>query len=60
MGRVASQPVDLPRPGIEPMSPGLAGGFLTTGPPGKSLPFLFLFHKIVYLSAGNRWHIQMG
>ena len=27
---------DLPRPGIEPMSPALAGGFLTTGPPGKS------------------------
>ena len=27
---------DLPRPGGEPMSPVLAGGFLTTGPPGKS------------------------
>ena len=27
----------LPGPGIEPMSPALAGGFLTTGPPGKSL-----------------------
>ena len=27
---------DLPRPGIAPMSPALAGGFLTTGPPGKS------------------------
>ena len=25
----------LPRPGIEPMSPTLAGGHLTTGPPGK-------------------------
>ena len=25
-----------PRPGIEPMSPALAGRFLTTGPPGKS------------------------
>ena len=23
-------------PGIEPVSPALAGGFLTTGPPGKS------------------------
>ena len=23
-------------PGIEPMSPALAGGFLTPGPPGKS------------------------
>ena len=27
---------DLPRPGIELMSPELAGGFLTTGPLGKS------------------------
>ena len=26
---------DLPRPGIEPMSPALAGGFPTTAPPGK-------------------------
>ena len=26
---------DLPGPGIEPVSPALAGGFLTTGPPGK-------------------------
>ena len=28
---------NLPGPGIEPMSPALAGEFLTTGPPGKSL-----------------------
>ncbi|KAJ8788368.1 hypothetical protein J1605_000424 [Eschrichtius robustus] len=27
---------DLPGPGIEPVSPALAGGFLTTVPPGKS------------------------
>ena len=26
---------DLPRPGIEPVSPALTGGFLTTDPPGK-------------------------
>ena len=26
---------DLPDPGIEPMSPALAGGFFTTEPPGK-------------------------
>ena len=30
---------DLPRPGLEPVSPALAGGFLTTGLPGKSLAF---------------------
>ena len=28
---------DLPRPGLEPVSPALAGGFLTAAPPGKSL-----------------------
>ena len=27
---------DVPGPGIEPVSPALAGGFLTTVPPGKS------------------------
>ena len=26
---------DPPRPGLEPMSPALAGGFSTTAPPGK-------------------------
>ena len=32
---------DLPGPGLEPVSPELAGGFLTTVPPGKpTLPVL--------------------
>ena len=31
-----SPPEDLPDPGIEPGSPALAGGFLTTEPPGKT------------------------
>ena len=32
---------DLPRPGLEPVSPALAGGFSTTAPPGKPpSPFL--------------------
>ena len=26
---------DLPRPGLRPVSPALAGGFSTTAPPGK-------------------------
>ena len=30
---------DLPRPGLEPMSPALAGRFSTTAPPGKPLLF---------------------
>ena len=29
---------DLPRPGLEPVSPALAGRFSTTVPPGKPLP----------------------
>ena len=32
---------DLPRPGIQPVSPALAGGFLTTAPLGKSRVFCF-------------------
>ena len=32
---------DLPRPGIEPVSPQLAGRFFTTEPPGKPLPSAF-------------------
>ena len=30
---------DLPGPGLEPVSPALAGGFLTTAQPGKSCFF---------------------
>ena len=29
---------DLPRPGLEPASPALAGRLSTTAPPGKPLP----------------------
>ena len=35
---------DLPGPGLEPMAPALAGGFLTTAPPGKSL-LIALFNE---------------
>ena len=31
---------NLPGPGIDPMCPALAGGFSTTGPPGKPIRFL--------------------
>ena len=33
---------DLPEPGLEPVSPALAGGFLTTVPPGKSQTYPLL------------------
>ena len=32
---------DLPGPGVEPVPPALAGGFLTTAPPGKSSLLIF-------------------
>ena len=32
---------DLPGPGLEPVSPALAGGFLTTAPPGKPPMVIF-------------------
>ena len=32
---------DLPGPGLEPVSPALAGEFLTAAPPGKSLLLCF-------------------
>ena len=35
MGSVALLHGDPPGPGLEPVSPVLAGGFLTTAPPGK-------------------------
>ena len=40
---------NLPGPGIEPMSPALAGGFLTTVPPGKSQYFLNLDFSDIFL-----------
>ena len=39
----------LPRSGIEPMSPVLAGRFLTTGPPGKSGPLVFKIYKYTHM-----------
>ena len=41
MGLVAPWHVDLPGPGLEPVSPALAGGFLTTVPPGKPISGFF-------------------
>ena len=38
----------LPRPGIEPMSPALAGGFFTTTLPRKSQATFFFFSAMLY------------
>ena len=37
----------IPRPGVEP-APALAGGFLTTGPPGKYWSLLILMYNSGY------------
>ena len=42
---------DLPRPGLEPVSPALAGRFSTTAPPGK--PYSCVFKDIVECLAHN-------
>ena len=51
---------DLSDPGIKPESPALAGGFVTTEPPGK--PGLFYIHKFWFADLvglafcyGHRW-----
>ena len=43
---------DLPRPGIDPMLPALAGRFLTTGPPWESA-FSLLFLSLLTLSVST-------
>ena len=49
---------DLPRPGIEPVSPALAGGFLATVPLGKPLnmifKLIFLFRKKAKAETNNK------
>ena len=42
---------DLPRPGLEPVSPALAGRFSTPAPPGKPLHFLKLRPAVGQLAA---------
>ena len=39
-----------PQPGMELTSPALEGEVLTTGPPGKSLVFLNICQKYIYMS----------
>ena len=43
----------VPRPGIEHVSPALAGRFLTSGPPGKSPVLVFKLHICVTLKNYN-------
>ena len=40
---------DLPRPGLEPVSPALAGRFSTTAPPGKPSRVFFISEIVLYI-----------
>ena len=44
---------DLPGPGLEPVSPALAGGFLTTAPPGKPNWVVYKEQKFISHSSGE-------
>ena len=44
---------DPPGPGLEPVSPALAGGFLTTAPPGKPL-FPYFLKQFLHISMFNQ------
>ena len=49
---------DLPRPGLEPVCPALAGGFSTTAPPGKPRTFYFLFFNLFLAVLGLRFYAR--
>ena len=44
---------DLPRPGLEPVYPALAGRFSTTAPPGKP-------RKDIFKKRWNQWNWEQG
>ena len=46
---------DLPRPGLEPVSPALAGRFSTTAPPGKPNPIFLMGEKFCFNQNTISW-----
>ena len=46
---------DPPRPGLEPMSPALAGRFSTTAPPGKPLVFFLMMAILTVVRDNSLW-----
>ena len=47
---------DLPRPGLEPVSPALAGGFLTTALPGKPCFLIMEFWEVFIYSRNKSFY----
>ena len=50
-------PGDLPDPGIESMSPALAGGFFTTEPPGKPEEYSTVHTHIFFIHSSVNGHL---
>ena len=50
---------DLPGPGIEPVSPALAGGFLTTAPSRKPNPLGFMETSFQWPNSLNHWLLMI-
>ena len=48
-------PGNLSDPGVEPVSPTLAGGLFTTEPPGKPVTVVKMIAKRLFLSSGRMW-----
>ena len=51
---------DLPRPGLEPMSPALSGRFSTTAPPGKPSIYLVLRRHLADLKMGFSFSSELA
>ena len=49
---------DPPRPGLEPVSPALAGRFSTTAPPGKPDHMIFILHVVNGISHRLLWMLN--
>ena len=49
---------DPPRPGLEPVSPALAGRFSTTAPPGK--PLRSVFNNTQYIRKSSHPYVPSG
>ena len=46
---------DLPRPGLEPVSPALAGRFSTTAPPGKPERIFIALYPVLHMNVYLTW-----
>ena len=52
--------ISVPRPGIEPRSPALQGGFLTTRPPEKSPKEETFIHRVATAQLGIHGEVSIS